>query len=332
MAQPAVRVPENIHITNITITALKDDYPLAATLFAPKSTAPSSSSSSPPPPAVLINAATGTPRRFYANFATYLASVHAVPVLTYDYRGIGDSIVGGPAQLAALKHCTIKEHWAARDQPAVTEYLHAQYPDRELVLMGQSVGCHIAPCNPAIGLVSRYLFVSGNNAHWRYHVTPTQTRAFPVVVELLGLLHRGYFPATKIKLCDDLPLGVARDWARWTRYREYCTVEKDVQRLYHTFTPESAIHVAVSDDELVHPDINSIAFEAWNELMPNAAIKFYYVDPSDLAADPSRGVGHLGLFRKSCQAGWETLVPYILNGALPNWKERQHSQSVKARL
>jgi predicted alpha/beta hydrolase len=67
--------------------AAADGYSLGATLFAPVA-----------PKGVVVNAAMGVKRGFYARFGAHLAA-RGFTVVTYDYRGIGDS---RPARLRGL--------------------------------------------------------------------------------------------------------------------------------------------------------------------------------------------------------------------------------------
>src|SRR3954467_9401113 len=71
---------DDVFIDDITVPAT-DGYPLAATLFLPRGAKRH---------AVLINSATAVPRKLYRGFAGYLAQ-RGCAVLTYDYRGTGDS-------------------------------------------------------------------------------------------------------------------------------------------------------------------------------------------------------------------------------------------------
>ncbi|KAJ3011072.1 hypothetical protein HKX48_007045 [Thoreauomyces humboldtii] len=311
--------PPSITVTDLIINT-KDAFPIAATLYAPAVDALSPSSSpSPPhplPAAVLINAATGVSRRFYGAFARYLAETHGAPVLTWDYRGIGDS---GSDRLPTLAQVSIKDHWATRDLPAVTRHLKDLYPDRSLVFVGNSVGCHLAPVNPEKDLVDRYLFVNGNNAYYKHHVTPHTTFFFRPIVEVAVKLYGGYFPASKINLCDDLPTDVARDWARWTHHPEYCTVDPEVKERYDAFAPPSGsiLHVAMRDDELVRRGSNGLPFTAFNGLMPNARIPFWFMKPDEATEETGRLVGHLGWFKKHCRKGWDAVAGFVVRGDMP---------------
>src|ERR1700753_2609140 len=71
---------DDVFTDDITFPA-EDGYQLGATLFLPLG---------PKRHAVLINSATAVPRKIYRKFAGYLAR-RGFAVLTYDYRGIGDS-------------------------------------------------------------------------------------------------------------------------------------------------------------------------------------------------------------------------------------------------
>src|ERR1700709_498904 len=71
---------DDVFIDDITFPA-RDGYLLGASLFLPRGAKRH---------AVLINSAAAVPRKIYRGFAGYLAR-RGCAVLTYDYRGTGDS-------------------------------------------------------------------------------------------------------------------------------------------------------------------------------------------------------------------------------------------------
>src|SRR5260370_30658482 len=77
VAEPGL---DDVFADDITVPAA-DGYPLAATLFLPRLAKRH---------AVLINSATAVPPKLDRGFAGYLAK-RAYAVVTYDYRGTGDS-------------------------------------------------------------------------------------------------------------------------------------------------------------------------------------------------------------------------------------------------
>src|ERR1700744_4018204 len=116
----AVAGIDDVFIDDITIPA-EDGYVLGATLFLPRGAKQH---------AVLINSATAVPRKIYRKFATYLAH-RGSAVLTYDYRGIGDSrqrAVTGyvkPKSLVGFKATMVD--WAALDVTAAVAWMRERY-------------------------------------------------------------------------------------------------------------------------------------------------------------------------------------------------------------
>src|SRR5712671_7288129 len=105
---------------DITFPAM-DGYLLGATLFLPLGAKRH---------AVLINSATAVPRKVYRGFAGYLAQ-RGCAVLTYDYRGTGDSrqkaLTGynQPKSLVGFK--ASMSDWAAQDITAAVAWMRQRY-------------------------------------------------------------------------------------------------------------------------------------------------------------------------------------------------------------
>src|SRR5207244_12409658 len=93
--------------------------------------------------AVLINSATATPRKIYRGFAGYLAR-RGCAVLTYDYRGIGDSrqkAVEGynqPRSLVGFK--ASMSDWAALDVTSAVVWMREPYHQLPPGHVGHSLG------------------------------------------------------------------------------------------------------------------------------------------------------------------------------------------------
>jgi hypothetical protein len=109
---------DDVFVDEISFPAT-DGYALSGTLFLPRGTKRH---------AVLINSATAVPRKIYRGFASYLAH-RGCAVLTYDYRGIGDSrlpaMVGynQPKSLVGFK--ASMSDWAALDVTAAVHWMRA---------------------------------------------------------------------------------------------------------------------------------------------------------------------------------------------------------------
>ncbi|KAJ3284324.1 hypothetical protein HK104_010008 [Borealophlyctis nickersoniae] len=323
-----------VTVHNITVHAWKDNYPLALTLFEPSSPPSLPPPTSPLPPAIQILSATGVPQRFYARFATHLAKTYSTPVATIDFRGIGDSIAkdGG---LPALKEATTKDHWSKRDQPAITQFLRSRYPDRLIVSIGHSVGAHVAPFNPLVGEIERYFFVAANSPYMPNTRSPMQSRLFPLVV-LASNAALGYFPAKRLGLCADLPAGVAWDWARWTRFPDYCAHEPDSALEYSQFNPSGGwLALAFSDDKFSVKK----GFTEWARLLGPGTREeklgrvdnhLIYLEPRDVGLD---AVDHMGFFmEKSKGVAWDEAAKWIVHGQVPDFKAKGENLELKPKL
>ena len=113
MAEAAL---DDVFVDDISFPAT-DGYLLGATLFLPRGAKRH---------AVLINSATAVPRKIYRGFAGYLAR-RGCAVLTYDYRGTGDSrqkSVVGYNQTRPLAGFNVSmSDWAARDVTAAVAWM-----------------------------------------------------------------------------------------------------------------------------------------------------------------------------------------------------------------
>jgi hypothetical protein len=85
-------------------------------------------------PVVIINAATSVRCRHYSRFADYLFA-NDFDVITYDYRGIGES---RPASLKGLKASW--SDWGALDFEAMLKRAQREFPNQPIDVVGHSFG------------------------------------------------------------------------------------------------------------------------------------------------------------------------------------------------
>lgn len=102
--------------------ASDDDFPLAATLY------PAG------PEIIIVNSATAVPRQLYRRFAQH-SQAAGFTVLTWDYRGVGNS---RPSSLRGLKASMVD--WVLRDMHSVIEWVRDTLHCDQLSLLGHSAG------------------------------------------------------------------------------------------------------------------------------------------------------------------------------------------------
>ncbi|MBX9945660.1 MAG: alpha/beta fold hydrolase, partial [Reyranella sp.] len=277
------------------ILAARDGVGLAATFFEPDA---------PNGRAVLVNSGTGIARQFYAAFARHLAD-HGFAVLTYDYRGIGQSEKPADATM---------EQWGGVDQASMIDHLARLAPGTARIVIGHSFGGQVLGLADNIGELSAGVLICSQSGHWRHWPAGRRRLRMLALWWLLipGLTAlTGRFPGSWIGTAD-LPGSVARSWARWGRSRHYvCDADGRPLRPHNHAVAWPLRWMSFADDPIAPLG----AVEALRNYYPNAQVERLHLAPSDLGVD---AVGHFGFFRKSMpRRSWDMLACWLARTALP---------------
>ncbi|EMV8751948.1 alpha/beta fold hydrolase [Escherichia coli] len=161
-------------------------------------------------PVVVINSATSVLCRYYARFADALHAL-GCDVLTYDYRGIGESRQGS---LRALSAGWLD--WGENDFEGVLRHVAANHPGQPIHVVGHSVGGFVIGLAPSAHLIERIFTMGAQFAYWRDYAPDSRRRMvlrWHMTMPLLAFLF-GYVPAKRLGWMEDTPRGVALDWSR----------------------------------------------------------------------------------------------------------------------
>lgn len=232
--------------------------------------------------ALLVMPATGVPQSYYAKFAAYLAE-RGFSVLTFDYRGIGRSLSGHVRDVRARM-----QDWALLDAAAAFSFL----AKKRIRVVGHSFGGQALGLLPDLTRITAALFVGSQSGYWKNW--PLLGRAWMWPATHLGLplvskLH-GYFPGSRLGFGEDLPAGVALQWASWCRHPRYLIGALGVEDAYSNVQLPIRAY-AITDDAFAPPS----AVEALRRLYPNARWETRCVEPRDVGA---KSLGHFGFFRE----------------------------------
>lgn len=257
-------------------------------------------------PAVLIAPATGVRRRYYDKYARFLAE-SGFDVLTFDYRGIGDSrprsLRGFPASLS---------DWAKKDLTAAIDWIAGREPQR-LLLVGHSIGGQLLGLAPNNDKVDAMLTVAAQSGYWGlwsgsrrwfmwflwYALMPGLTAAF------------SYFPAKRLGLSEDLPGGVARQWAFWGRHPDYIVDDRGVAIRDSFLRFRVPIRSYSFADDIHAP---RAAVESLIRRYEHAPKELIHLSPRDLRVN---SIGHFGFFRDQFRASlWAESTAWLLQHAV----------------
>ncbi len=245
--------------------------------------------------AVLINSATAVPRKIYRGFAGYLAG-RGCAVLTYDYRGIGDSrqkaVVGynQPKSLVGFK--ASMSDWAALDVTAAVAWMRGRYKNLPLNYIGHSFGGQVLGLLPNNSEVSRALLIAAQAGYWKLMASPERYRVYAMLnfvgIPLTRLL--GYAPGWS-GLGEDLPKGVFEEWVSWVMSKRYLFDDPKLSGLKNFPQFKGAMRALCFSDD---PWATRPAIELLCSGFVSAKPEILTIAPADVGVTK---VGHFGFFR-----------------------------------
>src|SRR5262249_21618984 len=120
----------------------------------------------------------------------------------------------------------------------------------------------------------------------------------------------GYFPARWFGAGEDLPGGVAREWAAWCRSPGYLAphLGRSIPNHFGAFSG-SILAYSIEDDRLAPLKGVEDLLRLYNRA---ARVRRRHLDPRLLGLPP---VGHFGFFRLPCAGLWPEVARWIQTSA-----------------
>jgi len=247
---------------------------------------------------LLINSATGVKQQIYFSFSNYMAE-NGFTVITYDYRGIGES---KPEKMSGFK--ASMRIWGTHDFKAVTDFIKEHYPDAHKFVLGHSVGALILGMNEDSKVFEKFIFIATQKAYVGNLDYKTKIAAYlgfgiaqPILTNIFG-----YFPAHRFGLGESLPKGSAYDW------RTLILNKKSTNKLLekvHDFSKElhqQTFVIQIEDDHWVtSKGVSSLLKETYPNLKPR--IRNVKVSESE-----SGKIGHINYFRSYNKKLWKIIL------------------------
>ncbi|TEU25592.1 alpha/beta hydrolase family protein [Alkanindiges illinoisensis] len=265
---------------------------------------------------VLLCPATGIVQQFYFRFCEWLSQQgHAV--LVFDFRGIGQSL----HEPVKYSNARIQD-WGQLDIPAALDWLTLHTGQQQVILIGHSAGGQLTGLVRNHQKIAQVIAIAGSTGHVKGLSGKTKWLA-PVLFNVympLNIRLYGHANNKKIGWGENLPKGVARQWAEWCSKPGYVAnaLGKSVDQHYHAEIrcPVTAIHA--SDDEIAtRANVADLL-----RLYPNAAQRTICLEP---ATEGFGHIGHMDLFRSSHQRLW----PVVLDAIIHSRSESQpHADSL----
>jgi len=273
-----------------SVTLVTDDgFPLAATRFKAEGRRKG---------IMLVAPATGVHQRYYGAFARHFAS-EGWDVLTWDWRGVADSRYGVSSRDRRLTmRC-----WACEDLAAAIAWADRRGPDAPVVLVGHSFGGHAVGLARNASRLDALVLVAAQHGwlgHWpfaqRLLLIPFWWAIVPGLTRLFGRL-----PSRQIGLGEDLPAGVAFEWARWCRSPTFLGEWQG-----HADLQSPILAFSFEDDRIAPP---RAAAALLSEYRSATRLQHRHVTPSELGR---KRIGHFGFFRQGVVPGlWQECARFL---------------------
>jgi predicted alpha/beta hydrolase len=246
---------------------------------------------------VVLAPAMATPAAYYAAFATWLAA-NGYRTLTFDLRGM-ESVAAMKAEDADVLR------WFG-DMADALDHVLDEAGDLPVTWVGHSLG------GQAIAFVdhsrlARIVTVASGTGYWRLNAPAIRWRAPLLWLGIAPLASRvaGYYPGRSLRILDNVPAGVMRQWGRWCMHEDYLGVDVPhaAARFASVTTPMTVL--SFTDDELM----SQASIADLHDRFVNADQVHQRYSPAQLEV---LKMGHHGFFRARHQDLWDELVlPYL---------------------
>ncbi|MBH3427176.1 alpha/beta fold hydrolase [Pseudomonas alkylphenolica] len=255
---------------------------------------------------VIINAATSVRCSYYARFAQYLFN-HGFDVMTYDYRGIGES------RPQVMRHFQASwTDWGTLDFEAMLQRAAREFPGQPIDVVGHSFGGCAAGLAASSSQVRRLVTVGAQFAYWRDYAADSRWQLFGKWHVLMPLLTRvfGYFPGKRLGWLEDTPAGVVNDWSTRTAAYELRPSGKALGNLPFAKVRAQTLAISLTDD----PFGTVAAIERLLGYFEGSSRSHLRIAPADIEVAQ---IGHFAFFHNRFQKRlWPIALHWLQQGQL----------------
>lgn len=249
-------------------------------------------------PVLIIAPSAKVSQNYYFEMSCYFQK-EGYHVLTFDYRGVGDS---APVILRGFN--AKLDQWAMQDTDAVIRHAKNHFPVSEIIFIGHGIGGEIVGLAPASQYIHRLVLVNSglSCSRLRQWKDKLWIGFMKIFVRSASWLF-GYFPGQRLGVLNDLPKGVMDEWIHW------CNNDNGLFDDFsdHNYRKLQIPLLAFSFSDDWRSQQNSV--RALLGHFTAAHIKWYHVSPIMVGM---KKVGHSGFFKTSSKKiFWNCLLQWI---------------------
>jgi predicted alpha/beta hydrolase len=249
---------------------------------------------------VMVIAPTGGQlKEFYDPFARYCQD-HGFAVISFDYRGMGESAGDNPKGYKASMH-----QWAVQDIDAVLLHAKKSFPLHEIIHVGHCIGGEIVGLAQASQYISRLVLINSAlscSRFWRWR-DRFRVMGNRTIIRLINAWY-GYFPLRRMGHMSNVPRGVIHEWANWCQHPN---------GLFDSYPDNNYRKLQIPILSFSFADDWHCPPAAVQELLhhfTSATVEWQHYQPKDLGLS---AIGHMGFFipDKMKDKLWERVVDWM---------------------
>ena len=245
---------------------------------------------------VLVAPGTGIPQSFYFAFCQDLAKNQGRPTFIFDYHDIGESLFHKLKDSQA----TIAG-WAQYDIPAALDWLCNKTHTDKAILLGHSLGGSVAGLMHNYHAIEKIVAIAASTGYLGAMKKDYRRKAlffFNVFIPLSNLFF-GYVKSSAMRMGEDLPAKVGKEWGRCCKKDGYIynAIGQTIQvNYYDKITCPFTVIYALDDDISCPANVASLM-----RYYPNAQQKIIALSPQDYGL---KHLGHTLFFKEKYRVLW----------------------------
>lgn len=253
---------------------------------------------------LLINPAVAVPQRYYAPFADYM-SKQGYTIYTYDYRGIGAS-----KKQKSLKGFEANmQDWATKDLSGVLSFIQKNHSSSSIYVLGHSFGGNCLGMNEeAIRGFEKVVMVGSQFGYYGYfwaNKKPLLFALWYIIIPFLSRLY-GYFPSELVRMGEQLPKGVALEWAKICRHPRWLFAYLPQNHNFYSKLSQHTLVISIEDDWYAPKKAVDKLFEAG---YTKAKLERLHIVPQEIGL---KSLGHFGFFKEKNKEKLWHIIPNFL--------------------
>ncbi len=251
---------------------------------------------------IIVNGATGVLQKYYQAFAMFLCE-QGFTVLTYDYRGIGESC-------ESKDHAPVPTmlHWGQKDMDATMVFFKQRHPELTIKGLGHSIGGQLLGVMPDNNRYHSFLGIASQHIHWKNWPVKDRPMVIAFFFGILPLFYKltGGLPHWVLG-SEYLPKHVARDWSRFGRNKSWIADEKGkpLREGFHNFSGKMRLYGMADDKRFAPPSCVSRLASMYKKADPDVQI----LEPKKLGM---KSIDHFGFFQKKMNKNaWQECADWL---------------------